>query len=60
MCKTRRKKVVGRCGGKNSKRLESGEHEVRFKRENTGVGGMSRSTVGFREYYVSLVEANLE
>ena len=38
------------------KRLESGEHEVRFKRENTGVGGMCGGTVGFREYYVSLVE----
>ena len=44
---------------KVSKRLESGEHEVRFKRENTGVGGMCGGTVGFREYYVSLVEANL-
>ena len=41
---------------KSELKRESGEHEVRFKRENTGVGGRCGGTVGFREYYVSLVE----
>ena len=50
--------VGGRLGAKKELKRESGEHEVRFIRKNTGVGGRCAGTVGFREYYVSLVETN--
>ena len=43
---------------KVSKRPESGEHEIPFKHENTGVGGIRGGTVGFRECYASLVKSS--